>query len=325
MEFLTFIAQKDDENRRFDRLIKKFLPQMPVSVVQKNIRTGFIRLNHKRSQHNSLVHEKDSISIARILYLEYENKSPSKLSLKNESTEKIHSLFKNEHLWIVHKEAGLLSQKAKKTDRSLNCILKEQSTHQASLSFTPSVLHRLDKETSGIIVFSQSLLGAKWFSNLIQNNSLGKKYLGIAEGSIQKEISKEEISKKIKSSNENFIRWEDSIDNDICITETRRIEEGNYKGKTISLMQYNIITGKKHQIRKQSALHGLSLLGDAKYGGFVDEQIQSFYLHAFALEFPPNDLGIPLRIFDPLPKNFIKTSRLCLLKLDSPFILEEAL
>lgn len=306
MEFIHLHAQKDDANRRFDRLVKKILPQMPSSLVQKNIRTGFIRLNHKKTSHNTIIAENDTISVARILYLEYgEATKKIQKAIPFEANKiEVKTLFQNEHIWIVHKKEGLLSQKAQKNDISINCILKAQSQHAASLSFTPGVLHRLDKETSGLIVFSQSLEGAQWFSTLVQENSLGKKYLGICQGSFP-----------------GASKWEDTIDGEICISECTALEKGSYNGETVSLVEYAIVTGKKHQIRKQSALHGYPLLGDQKYGGFTDENIEHFLLHAYKLEFPSNTLGIPHLVFDPIPENFIKTAKLCLLKLDSPTIL----
>ena len=302
MEFLTFTAEKDDANRRFDRLIACFLPQMPTAIVQKNIRTGFIRLNQKKAKPNSLIQEKDRISIARVLYQEY--KDTKEVVEKNKVTVSIKTLFKNEHLWIVHKEKGMLSQKAKKNDTSLNCILKEASQHSPSLSFVPSILHRLDRETSGLIVFSQSLRGAQWFSSIMQENTLGKYYIGIAEG----RLLKDEI-------------WDDTIDGERCITEVRLLEEGRYKEKNLSLIEYKIITGKKHQIRKQGEKHQLSLLGDKKYGGFTDDFIQNYALHAYKLAFPENNLGIPSIVKDSIPEYFEDMAKTCLLKLDSPLIL----
>ena len=313
MEFIRFRAEKDDENRRFDRIITKILPLMPSSLIQKNIRTGFIRLNGKKNIAKKLIKENDEILIVDFLVKDYKKTESSNLVLSkkneeacfiNKKTIEIKTIFKNEHLWIVDKDSGILSQKAKKNDYSLNCALKEHSSLANSLSFTPSILHRLDKDTSGLIVFSQSLKGAQWFSSLIQENKIEKKYLGIVEGKLAENQ-----------------RWEDKIDDELCISEIQMIEEGYYKEKHISLLEFRIITGKKHQIRKQSALHSHPLLGDKKYGGISDEKIQSFALHAYKLGFPHNDLDIALEVFSQIPKNFHEIAKLCLLKLDSKIIL----
>ena len=84
------------------------------------------------------------------------------------------------------------------------------------------------------------------------------------------------------------------------------LQHGILENKEITLVEYSIKTGRKHQIRAQSQIHGYSLLGDKAYGGRQSKLLKrEYYLHAYSLTFPENNpLKLPLEIKTPLPKDF---------------------
>jgi 23S rRNA pseudouridine955/2504/2580 synthase len=180
----------------------------------------------------------------------------------------------------------------------------KQFSDTASLSFTSAPLHRLDKQTTGILVCSQSLEGAHWFSSCLLNHKIQKRYLGLAEG-------------KLTSPED----WEDLLDEDgfppkIAKTRAIPLSQGSYLGKVVTLVEYEIATGRKHQIRAQSVIHGIPLLGDTRYGGARIDETEEFYLHAWKMGFPPERLtGIPERVTAPLPASYKKMLEKCLLNL----------
>jgi 23S rRNA pseudouridine955/2504/2580 synthase len=170
----------------------------------------------------------------------------------------------------------------------------------ASLSFTPAPLHRLDKQTTGILVCSESLEGAHWFSSALLNHKIQKRYLGLAEGLLD---SPED--------------WEDLLDEDgfpakIAKTHASPLSFGSYRGKAVTLVEYEIATGRKHQIRAQSVIHGHPLLGDTKYGGARIDEGQEFYLHAWKMGFPAEkSAGLPELITAPIPAAYKKMLEKC--------------
>jgi 23S rRNA pseudouridine955/2504/2580 synthase len=84
-------------------------------------------------------------------------------------------------------------------------------------------------------------------------------------------------------------------------------------GKEVTLVEYEIFTGRKHQIRAQSVIHGHPLLGDTKYGGMRIDEAQEFFLHAWKMGFPiDRPAGIPGLITAPLPAQFKKMLEKCL-------------
>ncbi len=316
VKYVQFTAQKDDDDRRLDRVLRKLLPSLSLPLIYKNIRTGFIRLNDKKTDSSTHVKNGDNIGIAEFLYSSNRiNNAPAAVS--DPFLESI-TLFKNEHIWVLHKPAGLPVQKSKKDERSLDDIVRNASAKGSSLSFSPGPLHRLDRYTSGIICFSQSLLGARWFSSAMQQNKLEKYYYGLAQG----ELTRDEQWKDgiVKNKNEQDFHTV-SITQGNSITRAKPLSWGTYCGNSITLIEYTIIGGKTHQIRSQSAYHGFPLLGDSAYGGLCSKEISSFFLHAHLLILPDNELTIPVKIECPVPEKFRTMIKMCLPKTDTDLIL----
>lgn len=321
MKYSIFAVENDDNDRRLDRVLRKFLPSMPLPLIYKNIRTGFIRVNNKKVANNTHVFVGDKIQIAAILFNEFLplEKSLSEIDntqLKKFSEKDIETLFKNEHIWIINKKKGIPVQKAQDEQISFDAIIRNLSEIPSSLSFTTGPLHRLDRQTSGVLCFSQSLKGARWFTEEMKHHHIGKYYLGIVLGQMDKEYEWRDGIEK--NTNQKGFHTVHIIDGE-HLTYAKPLGCGSYEGKTVTLVEFKIESGKTHQIRSQSAHHGYPLLGDSVYGG--GGKGSDFFLHAQRLEFSPNDLGIPQRVNAPLPAYFLNTLRLYLPKLETNFIL----
>jgi 23S rRNA pseudouridine955/2504/2580 synthase len=174
-----------------------------------------------------------------------------------------------------------------------------------SLSFKPGPLHRLDRPTSGVIVFSLNLEGARFFSAMLREGRIKKQYLAIADGTLAKAGI-----------------WEDGLVRDADAKKTAPLAASAAKGGagngkqaltgvtplavsadgTHSLLLAEIFTGRTHQIRAQAAARGHPLSGDKKYGG--SRQNGGFFLHAWKIEIPPQGSGSPYGVTAPLPRRF---------------------
>jgi len=164
-----------------------------------------------------------------------------------------------------------------------------------SLSFKPGPLHRLDKPSSGIVVFSTSIEGARLFTSLMKEHKVHKTYLAIVEG----ELRGEEI-------------WHDKLFRDKEKKKTFVLQPNAGSGKNVggknaetkvtplaadgkyTLIKAEIATGRTHQIRTQAAFHGYPLAGDKKYGGKNAGKDSGFFLHAWKLEFLEYSITAPL-------------------------------
>lgn len=323
MVFRKITAQKDDDGRRIDAVIRNLLPSLPLALVYKNIRTGFIKLNGKKTQNNERIYSGDCISIAESLYEEHLKQPADQAHLPSIE---ITTLFKNQHLWIIDKPQGIVVQKALKTDISLDQVIRAYSKLPSSLSFSPGPLHRLDRHTSGILCFSQSLQGARWFSKQMHDGNIEKYYIGLAQGRLlQEEEWKDSIQKNDEKKDKTQFHTVSIIEFDSAelnsITRAKPLAHGKLGTTEVTLIEYQIIGGKTHQIRAQSSHHGYPLAGDSAYRGTLT-QISSFFLHAQVLLLPKNDLGIPERIDCKLPQKFKNTLEICLPKDTSELILD---
>lgn len=310
MEFKDFPFGRDDTGRRLDKIIRRFLPDTSLSQVYSLIRKGLVKINGKKTKENYKILEKDVLNIAAFLLQPSENPSEKQKS-ESEKTclidiEKL-IVFKNEHLLILNKPYDITVHG---DSDSLDVAVKDwygQNIQNESLSFRPGPLHRLDRKTTGLLAFSLSTEGARWFTENIENHVIRKSYLGIMEGEFKKtekwtdKLSKNEDSK-------GFVTViKDEKNGKTALSTAIPVKQGEFSRKKITLCQFDIETGRHHQIRSQCSIHGYPLLGDSAYGSKVEKAgKRSFYLHAWKLKFPSdNPLGLPEELICPLDEDFL--------------------
>ena len=320
MDFLEFNAGIDDNDRRIDKVLRNFIKDVPLSSIYKYIRKNLIKINNKKTTQDYRVKTGDIISIAAFIINDFsENQSESNNLQKNEETtlkKDLEIIFQNEDILILNKPYDVLVHGS---DNSLdkqveNYYKKINQNKSKSLSFTPGPLHRLDRKTTGLLSFSLSLNGARWFSENIKNHTIQKKYVSVVQNKL---LHQEEwidyIEKKSDKDNSKFHKVEVSKlkENDEqkkCITKITPVKYGKYKNKDITFVEIEIKTGRMHQIRAQASLHNHPLLGDTAYGGLkLEDFSQDFFLHAKELIFPSeNPINLPKTVNATLPQPFLE-------------------
>ncbi|MGN0739947.1 MAG: pseudouridine synthase [Treponema sp.] len=352
MEFSVFFAGPDDDGRRLDRIIRKKAESAGISSVYSAIRKGLIKVNEKKTCADEKIKAGDKISIASFLLHAEQKKArndeqngtqlpcSSESQFKNSSESrndsltslpykipqiKFETVFQNEFIKIINKPYDV-NVHGKNSLASLIEQSYKNERHAASLSFTPGPLHRLDKKTTGLLVFSNSLSGAVWFSKEISDKTVRKFYVGICQGTLQtRQIWNDCIIPDFNRKSNFYTMKIDSSCTDrkhLASTVCTPLAEGIYKNKKITLCQFEILTGKKHQIRCQSAFHGIALLGDTAYGAEKIFEKQDFFLHAYKMIFPKdNPCGIPQEISASLPENYQEFLTLSLLNWDGRIIM----
>jgi 23S rRNA pseudouridine955/2504/2580 synthase len=317
---LVLTAGIDDNGRRLDRILRKAAPELPLSALHRLLRKGRILLDGTPSGAAVRVQTGQTIEIPDI---------PAGPRRTGASPEPLHRgfrgprqhenpqaqqaalppvLFEGGGLLILNKPPGLLVHGEGSLEEQVRRYLKPALA--PSLSFTPGPLHRLDKPSSGIIVFSASLEGARRFSALMRERKLRKEYLAITDGIIGP-------GEPRTAGGTAWIAWIDELVRDREAKKTLASGaggEGSRQGRTRvrplarsgdrTLIMAEIETGRTHQIRAQAAVRGHPLSGDRKYGG--RPLAGGFFLHAAALEFPAEAAfpGLPRRIEAPLPEGF---------------------
>jgi 23S rRNA pseudouridine955/2504/2580 synthase len=219
-------------------------------------------------------------------------------------------IFEDKDIIIINKTPGVLSQKAKADDISMNELLVAYMLEKGELvpedmrAFRPAVCNRLDRNTSGVILAGKSSAGLRFLSELIRERKIGKYYYAIVKGeaSPPREV-KAYLLKDERNNTVHVFMESPSADGlmagkptsgkpvEICT----RISQLSHGGGC-ALLEIELVTGKSHQIRSQLAAIGHPVIGDPKYGDqdankyfFKTCHVRRQLLHARRVVFPEND------------------------------------
>lgn len=321
MDFKDFTAGINDNNRRIDKIIRKMIPDSNISSLYSAIRKGLIRVNNKKCSVNYKVSEGDIISVAKFLIKE----SSEEIESQQQDTDiSISTVYSNKYVRIINKPYDVSVH----GENGLSTIVENiynSEIHSDSLSFKTGPLHRLDRKTTGLLTFSNSLAGAEWFSKAISDKKIQKFYIGICQGHLSsREIWTDYLIQD--NSKSSFYRMKitqsEISEKNKAITIATPLSYGKYKNIPVTLCQFQILTGKKHQIRCQSSYHNIPLLGDTAYNGLKINESQDFFLHAYKMIFPKdNPIELPEEITAPVPMNFEKFLNVSLLNWNSRLII----
>lgn len=214
-------------------------------------------------------------------------------------------IFEDNHLLVVNKPSGMLSQKDRTGDDSIIEILKQYikiKYNKPGDVFLGSV-HRLDRPTSGVMVFARTSKALTRLTNSLKNKDFNKRYLAILEGYVSDSQGK--LSHfLVKDNRLNIVK---AYKNDIQGSKKAELEFKVLNRKNnMSLLDIILLTGRPHQIRTQLSKEYFPILGDKKYGSKKSFRNRSFYLHSYSLEFP-HPTKKEMLIFNYLPNfdNFI--------------------
>lgn len=280
-----------EEGQQLLKLLSKYLKEAPMSFLHKMLRKKNITLNGKKATGKEKVKEGDKVT----LFLKEETiKIFSGKKNSSFPIMKLDILYEDKNLLFVNKPQGILSQKSKEGDISLNeyilgYLLNTGQIEENSLAyFRPSVCNRLDRNTSGIVLFGKTIQGLQKMSELLQERKLKKYYRCVVDGVLHKKghlkgyLSKDENQKAfIEKEPGEGLKYIETSYYPILVKEKE------------TLLEVELITGRFHQIRTHLAHIGHPILGDPKYGDkernkYISKKYKTKgqMLHAYRLEMP---------------------------------------
>lgn len=284
-----FLISKNEAGLRFDKYLAKLLDKAPQSVIQKSLRKKNILLNEAKADGSVKTKVGDRVQIyMRDETIAMFRGASSSEAASNETKNKIIPvpiLYEDEHILVLNKPAGLLSQKAKPSDVSVVDFVVDhysKKAHSGEL-FTPGICNRLDRNTDGLMLAGVSLPGSQELNRIVKDRSLQKYYLCIVEGKVTKPGSLNGFLRKDTQTNKVYI----SQDPDMGDAIETEYEPLDYNER-YSVLKVHLITGKTHQIRAHLASIGHPLVGDSKYDPNSKKKGRPL-LHSWQMHFPQMD------------------------------------
>jgi 23S rRNA pseudouridine955/2504/2580 synthase len=305
---------EDDAGTRLDRFLRKLLPGAGLSFIQKLCRKG-VRRNGKKAKAGDRLEAGDVLRLAlapeelkglrtskKEAFSDPRTRTKGRIPNPGRPTKLGAIIFEDSHLLVVDKPAGLLVHGGPRGEPDLTAMVRRYLPPSRSLTFRPSPAHRLDRETSGIVVFGKTASALRSLTQSLREGRWAKCYLalltgcpdpkmGVLHGRLQRgeparrgEARMHEVDEESTEGKEARLRYK-------LVTSKGRI----------SLVAVRLLTGRTHQIRVQFEGHGCPLLGDPRYGGKRHLGLP-FVLHAVKLLLPHPITAKLLALEAPLPK-----------------------
>ncbi|MBU3842666.1 MAG: RluA family pseudouridine synthase [Candidatus Fusobacterium pullicola] len=286
---MEYIIDKEFEDVRVDKFLRKKLSNMALTEIFKCIRVGKIKVNGKKTKENYRLKLNDVVKLFMKVELESIQSEESKIKSSDLEEIKQFIVYEDENLLILNKKPNMVMHKGSGHEYGISEILKEYLKNP-NFNF----INRIDKATSGLVIGTKNLVINRELSEEMRERNIEKKYYILVEGKLKK---KEFIIKSFLK------RLEDRV------VELEKYEVGAKKsisyfrvvetGKDCTLLEGTLGSGRTHQLRVQLASMGNPILGDTKYGK-GKEKIMYLFSHYLKID----KYGIEINL--PIPKEYIK-------------------
>ena len=310
-ESRNFIVTDDDDGIRLDRWFKRNLADVSFNQVSRWARTGQIRIDGKRATPGDRIESGQSIRVPPAEAKDEEELRPRRavIELTDEETELVQSM-KIDHgrdWFLLNKPPGLATQGGTKTSQHLDRLLGGLAGENEQ---RPKLVHRLDKDTSGVLLVARSARAAAHFSKSFSGRTARKVYWAIITGvpSLDQGLVDAPLAKQPGSGGEKM--HVDEKDGQSAKTRYRMIDRVGNRAAWVELQP---LTGRTHQLRAHMAAIGHPIVGDAKYGGaeaFLTGGVsRKMHLHARRLRIDGPD-GVMIDGTAELPVHFAETLKM---------------
>lgn len=274
------VVGPEREGQRIDNALVTLLKGVPKSMIYRLLRTGQVRVNGKRAKPDTRLTEGDTLRIPPIRQEERERPVAAPDTMIAQVSEAI--IFEDKHFLAIDKPSGIASHGGSGVSHGAIELLRAARPNESL-----ELVHRLDRDTSGVLVFAKTRSGLLGLQNAIRAGEVNKHYLCLMVGhpSRAKFDVNAPLLKSVMQGGERMVRVADG--GKPSLTFFKEMEQ--YPGSR--LMQATLGTGRTHQIRVHAAHVGHPLAGDPKYGDkeankrFREQGLNRLFLHAASMDF----------------------------------------
>lgn len=263
-----YIVDDQHVNMRLDKFVRKYSKEESLALIFSLIRKGNIKVNGKKSKENYRLLLNDKISFPDSAKIFMESKYNDNIDIKDFSSMIV---YEDKDIFIINKANNIAMHKGSKNNYGLSEMAKKYYNNN-NINFA----NRLDLATEGLVIGTKNLNILRSINKEIQEKRVVKKYIAMVRKSNLKLGDKFYCDKPLKVVEDKVV-----ISNDgsyaMSYFEVIDIKDNN------ALLDINLITGRKHQIRVHLAHLGLSIIGDSKYGRYKKED--RMYLKCYHIEF----------------------------------------
>jgi 23S rRNA pseudouridine955/2504/2580 synthase len=298
-----FTVQQDDDGVRLDRWFKRHLPEIGFAMVSRWARTGQVRIDGKRAD------PADRLIAGQVLRVPPGGITPERTGprprapLSEAQIEQAEAMVitQDRAAIVLNKPPGLATQGGSGTKEHVDGLLDAFAADGSR----PRLVHRLDKDTSGVLLIARTPGSAAYFSKRFSGRSVRKIYWALVVGvpSIDDGLIELPLSKQPGSGGEKMMVDESGAGQ----TAKTRYRVIDHAGNSAAWVELQPFTGRTHQLRVHMAAIGHPIVGDGKYGGpdsFLTGSIsRKMHLHARRLLIDHPD-GAPLDVTAELPTHF---------------------
>jgi 23S rRNA pseudouridine955/2504/2580 synthase len=293
------VVTEQEASLRLDRWLRRHYPGLGHGQLEKLLRTGQIRINGKRARAGDRVESGQAIRIPPLGTLPAARPVAHRSTAADEAMLQAAVLHRDEAVIVLNKPPGLAVQGGTATERHVDGLL---DSLRFGISERPRLVHRLDKETSGILVIARTAAAAAFLTRAFREKATRKVYWAIVVGVPKPRQGRIDLAlAKTPGHGVERVR-PDAEEGSRAITYYSVIDSVGAQASWLALMP---ITGRTHQLRAHCAAIGAPILGDAKYGGPAAHPggvpgSRRLHLHARSLSMP-HPLGGTLHATAPLP------------------------